>query len=78
MVFNSHIQFERLKERGIYGRIQREVRAREINLQGSINPNLSDFGERSEAAQYSGRAAPADWRCPFRPHPQPGERTDPK
>ena len=67
LVFNSHVQFEQLKERGTYQRIQREVRIREVALQGSINPNLSDFGEVSEARQYSGLAAPADWRCPFQP-----------
>jgi len=72
LVFNSHIQFKRLKERGIYQRIQREVRARELTLQGSINPNLADFGEASEAAQYSGRSVSANWRCPFRPHPPSG------
>jgi FPC/CPF motif-containing protein YcgG len=70
LVFNSHLQFERLKERGIYQRIQTEVRRREMILQGSLNPNLSDFGTKSEAAQYSGRATPADWRCPFRPEPE--------
>jgi len=69
LVFNSHVQFKRLKERGMYQRIQREVRARELTLQGSINPNLADFGEASEAAQYSGRAVSADWLCPFHPHP---------
>jgi FPC/CPF motif-containing protein YcgG len=68
LVFNSHVQFERMRERGIYGRIRDAVRAREMALQGSINPNLSDFGERSEAAQYSGRANSPDWICPFRPH----------
>lgn len=67
LVFNSHTQFERLRERGIYGRIRTEVRSREMALQGSINPNLSDFGERSEALQYSGRAVPPDWVCLFRP-----------
>lgn len=70
LVFNSHVQFERLKERGMYQRIQRTVRDRELTLQGSVNPNLADFGEVSEAVQYSGRAVPANWRCPFRPHAQ--------
>lgn len=65
LVWNSHAQFERLKERGIYQRIQRQVRANEMLLQGSLNPNLADFGQKSEAAQYSGRAVEPDWRCPF-------------
>jgi FPC/CPF motif-containing protein YcgG len=70
LVFNSHRQFERLKERGMYQRIQTQVRQREMALQGSLNPNLSDFGSTSEAGQYSGRAVPPDWRCPFRPEPE--------
>lgn len=67
MVFNSHLQFERLRERGAYTRIQSQVQAREMALQGSLNPNLADFGEASEAAQYSGRAVEDDWTCPFHP-----------
>jgi uncharacterized protein len=74
LAFNSHVQFERMRERGIYGRIQDAVRQREMTLQGSLNPSLSDFGARSEAAQYSGRATPPDWTCPFRPRTgRPGE-----
>lgn len=68
LVFNSHTQFERLKQRGVYQRLQREIRARELALQGSLNPNLSDFGEASEARQYSGRAIEPGWQCPFQPH----------
>ncbi|WP_329335720.1 YqcI/YcgG family protein [Streptomyces sp. NBC_00663] len=67
LVFNSHLQFGRLKEKGIYQRIQGQVRERELELQGSLNPNLSEFGAASEAVQYSGRAVPEDWTCPFRP-----------
>jgi FPC/CPF motif-containing protein YcgG len=76
LVFNSHVQFERLRERGIYGRIQNEVRAREMALQGSINPNLSNFGERSEAGQYSGRAISPNWVCPFQPRTNGSDRED--
>ena len=36
-----------------------------MQLQGSINPMLSDFGEATEARQYSGRAVEDDWRAPF-------------
>ncbi|SNX63420.1 hypothetical protein SAMN06272735_5228 [Streptomyces sp. TLI_55] len=69
LVFNSHLQFGRLKEKGIYQRIQGQVRERELELQGSLNPNLSEFGAASEAVQYSGRAVPEDWTCPFHPAP---------
>ena len=43
-------------------------RAREMKWQGSLNPNLSGFGERSEAREYSGRAIEDDWRGPFHTH----------
>jgi FPC/CPF motif-containing protein YcgG len=38
---------------------------RDLRLQGSLNPNLSDFGKKSDARQYSGRAVEANWKCPF-------------
>lgn len=66
MIFNAHRQFERLKADGRYQSMQRTNRARDIQLQGDINPMLADFGERSEAAQYSGRQVDASWRCPFK------------
>ena len=65
LVFNPHDQFDRLREEGRFERLRAVVREREIALQGSLNPNLSDFGERSEARQYSGRATEGDWGCPF-------------
>ncbi|MGW2329894.1 guanitoxin biosynthesis heme-dependent pre-guanitoxin N-hydroxylase GntA [Streptomyces sp. NPDC001700] len=72
LVFNSHVQFGRLKSDGTYAGLQRRIRAREMRLQGSINPMLADHGTSSEARQYSGRAVSADWKCPF--HPEPGTR----
>jgi len=68
LVFNAHFQFDKLKEDGRYAKMQRAIRAREMDWQGSINPMLSDFGERPEARQYSGRAVEQDWRCPFHAH----------
>ena len=66
MVFNSHRQFERLRADGRYAKMQTATRARDVVLQGSINPNLSDFGSAAETRQYSGRAVDAEWKCPFR------------
>lgn len=66
MVFNSHHQFDRLRADGRYGRMQAAIRKRDGALQGSINPNLADFGDASEARQYSGREVEPDWRCPLR------------
>lgn len=65
LVFNAHAQFERLRESEKYERMQRTIRERDLRLQGSLNPNLSDFGEKSEARQYSGRAVEENWKCPF-------------
>jgi FPC/CPF motif-containing protein YcgG len=67
LVFNPHEQFERLRADGNWKRMKATIRARDFQLQGSINPMLSDFGEESEARQYSGRAVEADWRPPFSP-----------
>ena len=65
LVFNPHVQFEHLRDAGRYERLRNVVREREIALQGSLNPNLADFGEQSEARQYSGRAVEKHWECPF-------------
>jgi uncharacterized protein len=65
LVFNFHDQFDALKRSGRFGRFQRVIRDAERRLQGSINPMSADFGERSEAAQYSGREVEPGWRCPF-------------
>ena len=65
LVFNAHHQFDRLRAEGGYERMQEVIRSRELGLQGHLNPNLGEFGVRSEARQYSGRPAEADWRCPF-------------
>lgn len=65
LVFNPHEQFSRLREEGRFEGFRSAIRARDIALQGNENPNLSDFGERSEARQYSGRPAGEDWKCPF-------------
>ncbi len=73
LVFNAHAQFEQLKHDGRYGPIQRAIRSRDLILQGSANAMLSDFGDRSEARQYSGRAVGDDWRCPFHAHVGAGE-----
>jgi uncharacterized protein len=65
LVFNPHEQFERLRVDGKWKHMQATIRERDVQLQGTINPMLSDFGERSEARQYSGRVVDEDWRAPF-------------
>jgi FPC/CPF motif-containing protein YcgG len=65
MVFNLHEQFDRLRAREKFETMKQTIRGREMTFQGSINPMLTSFGENSEARQYSGRAVPAEWSCPF-------------
>ncbi len=66
LVFNSNLQFNRLREDGRYDRLKKIIRERELEINGSINPMLDDFGLSSEARQYSGRKLDEDWKCPFR------------
>jgi len=65
LVFNSHRQFDRLRADGRYGKMQAATRKRDAALQGSINPNLADFGTAPETRQYSGRRVEPDWTCPL-------------
>lgn len=65
VVFNSHEQFEYLKEIGVFEKLKTSIRKKEVELQGCLNPNLSDFGDQSEAKQYSGRHVESNWKCPF-------------
>lgn len=66
MAFNSHEQFDRLHQMGVFRRLRTEIRRREVALQGSVNPSFIDYPGR-EARQYAGRATEADWTCPFHP-----------
>ena len=67
LVLNLHVQFGRLRERGKFEMFKNMIRARDMAFQGSINPVLENFGESSEARQYSGREVEDNWRCPFEP-----------
>ncbi len=68
LVFNLHWQFEKLREMGAYLKVRDKIRKRDQALQGSINPMLADFGDSSEAMQYSGRKVEEKWKCPFHPN----------
>jgi uncharacterized protein len=65
LIFNPHEQFQRLRSDGKWQHMQETIRQRDLQLQGSINPMLSDFGEQSEARQYSGRVVEDNWHAPF-------------
>ena len=66
LVFNPHAQFEKLRRMGSYSSIKKINRMRDIELSGSINPMLKDFGEVSEVFQYSGRPQNEQWKCPLK------------
>ena len=70
LVFNPHAQFDRLRDEGRFERLKSAIRERDLALQQEPNTALADFGARSEAQQYSGKAVQADWRCPFHPRPK--------
>jgi uncharacterized protein len=65
LIFNAHDQFQDLRSNGTFDGLQRRTRERELHLQGSINANLADYGNHSEARQYAGREVEGDWKCPF-------------
>jgi FPC/CPF motif-containing protein YcgG len=66
LAFNAHRQFRELRQSGQFGRMQDVVRKRDEALEGDINPNLAEWGEHTEARQYSGREVEDGWRCPVR------------
>jgi FPC/CPF motif-containing protein YcgG len=69
LVFNVHAQFEHLREKGRFERFQQIIRTRDQKLQGNINSNLTNFGDVTDARQYSGRPVGEDWHCPMHVHP---------
>ena len=65
IVFNLHEQFEALRASGRYEKMRDVIRGRDVKQTGSVNPMMADFGNRSEAVQYSGRNVEGVFRCPF-------------
>lgn len=73
MVFNLHDQFELLREQNRYDKLRDSIIERDIQLAGDANPMLARHGTVSEARQYSGRAVPSGWACPFERRAVPRE-----
>lgn len=65
LVFNPHEQFEMLRAAGGFERMRDINRRRDKAANGSINPMVADYGDASEACQYSGRLVGPDWCAPF-------------
>ena len=70
LVFNLHEQFQALRESGAFERMRDTIRRRDEELQGTVNPMVSDYGTESEARQYSGRELEEGWEPPFEPDPE--------
>lgn len=68
VVFNPHAQFEQLRESGRFEGMRSQIRRRDRELQGTVNPMVADHGETSEALQYSGRVHDAGWEPPLEVH----------
>lgn len=68
LVFNLHAQFEALRESGRFDGMRDTIRRRDEALNGTVNPMVDDYGDSSEARQYSGRAVGPDWTAPLDPH----------
>ncbi|MPZ49622.1 MAG: hypothetical protein GEU75_10060 [Dehalococcoidia bacterium] len=64
LVFNDHFQFERLRANQQFERIRDTIRERDQTLHGDVNPMMADYGNHSEARQYSGRNVGEAWKCP--------------
>lgn len=64
LAFNSLVLFDNLKANGTWPRLQDKIRKQDIDLHGSINPNLADL-DGPDARRYSGRRNTPDWVCPF-------------
>ncbi len=65
LVFNAHQQFEQIRNNNSYNKLRDTIRARDEAYSGSINPMLRNFGDSSEAYQYTGKLLDDAWQCPF-------------
>ena len=65
IIFNPHIQFEELREKGVFKKVRDLIRLRDKLLQGASNPMLTDFGEKSEVFQYMGKVYQEDEPIPL-------------
>ena len=71
LVFNAHAQFEQIRENGRFDHLRDTMRTRDAAYSGSVNPMLQNFGQASEAYQYTGKAYDDAWKCSFlSPHAQ--------
>ncbi|CAF1617683.1 unnamed protein product [Rotaria magnacalcarata] len=72
LVFNSHHQFYNLIDINLYTKIKAIVRDKDLNHNGSINPNLLSKSEGSFAFEYSGKKIEDGWIPKFTAIPRKG------
>lgn len=65
MVFNMHEQFNILREQRKFENIREVIRIKDEKLNGSVNKMLEDFGNKTEALQYTGKQYDSNWQCPL-------------
>lgn len=65
IVFNLHLQFEKLRSQGLFKKFVKIIRRRDLKLQGSQNPMTKNFGQSPEWLQFTGREVPVNSKCPF-------------
>jgi hypothetical protein len=66
VVFNKRDSFSILRQKGLFEGFQEKTRNNDIRIQGNINCNLANFGDSSEALQYSGMENPSLEKIKFR------------
>jgi len=68
LVFNARYYFDLLRDNGTMEKYRMMIREKDLNRQGTINPNLTNYSDNdSEAKLYSGMQISDDWVCPFNP-----------
>lgn len=55
IVLNPHHQFEQLRQNKLFQTLKQAIRGRDKAAYGSTNPMLDDFGQSTEALQYTGQ-----------------------
>lgn len=65
LVFNLYSQFHDLMKEGVYDKMVKMNRERDMKFEGSVNPMVEKYNEQWEAIQFSGKQNGPEWKCPF-------------
>lgn len=75
LIFNAHYQFEAMKQEGKFHKLRDVIRANDAKLEGNQSNDIAaDFGDISEAVQYTGVKPPTPIPpegCPYHKHYKP-------